>query len=346
MKSINQGDLDNDIIIAEKELDQLLDEEKYWRLRARENWLNWGDRNTKWFHSKAFQRNKKNFLDRIKDANGIWVEGDEGIGEVVVQYFKILFSSSRLDPEVINVATKDIKANISEAQNRELEKPFLRREVERALKDMNPSKAPGPDGVHAMFFQSYWDIIGDDISKVCLDILNGEGEIGPLNNTWISLIPKTKNPEKMENYRPISLCNVVYKIISKAFANRMKHILHSVISPSQATFIPRRLIIDNILIGFECIHVINSKRKGKDGYIIMKLDMSKAYDRVEWDYIRKVMEKLGFGNRWVTLVMKRVESVSYAVKINGFPTAEFLSERGIREGDPLSPTCSSYVQRG
>lgn len=149
------------------------------------------------------------------------------------------------------------------------------------LKSMNPTKAPGPDGLHARFFQKYWDIIGNKVTKICLEVLNEGKDISPLNKTFISLIPKVHQPKKMEEYRPISLCSVIYKLIAKTLANRLKKVLGSIISQTQAAFVPGRLITDNVVVGFECIHAINSKRKGKSGITALKLDMSKAYDRVE-----------------------------------------------------------------
>src|SRR6185437_161715 len=102
------------------------------------------------------------------------------------------------------------------------------------------------------------------------------------NETTIVLIPKVKNPDKLKDLRPISLCNVIYKIVSKALANRLKQILPEVISPAQSDFVLGRLISDNILIAYELTHYMKQKKKGKEGFVAVKLDMSKAYDRVEW----------------------------------------------------------------
>jgi hypothetical protein len=101
------------------------------------------------------------------------------------------------------------------------------------------------------------------------------------NDTWVALIPKVKNPQSMKDLRPISLCNVVYKLVSKVLANRLKIILEDIIAPNQSAFVPGRLITDNVLLAHEVNHFMHNKRKGQVGYAAVKLDMSKAYDRVE-----------------------------------------------------------------
>ena len=124
--------------------------------------------------------------------------------------------------------------------------------------------------------------------------------ITEINKTNIALIPKSNHPSKMADFRPISLCNTTYKLISKVLANRLKLILPSIISENQSAFIPGRLISDNVLVAFEFIHYLNHKDEGKESYMSIKLDMSKAFDRVEWNFIHEVMVKMGFAKNGQT----------------------------------------------
>ena len=138
--------------------------------------------------------------------------------------------------------------------------------------------APGPDGMNALFYQKYWHVVGNDVIVAVLDFLNSGIMIPDINYTHIILIPKVKSLERISDFRPISLCNVIYKIISKAMANRLKQILPQLIAPFQSAFVPGRLIIDNILVAYETLHAMHYRRTGKKGSLAMKLDISKAYD--------------------------------------------------------------------
>jgi hypothetical protein len=178
-------------------------------------------------------------------------------------------------------------------------------------------KALGPDGMPSAFFKNFWDVVGEKVKKEVKDVLKGGPMPAGWNDTTISLIPKVKEPDKVTDLRPISLCNVLYKVVSKVLANRLKKVLPELISPTQSAFVPGRMISDNVLIAYEITHYLLNKNEGDCGYAALKLDMSKAYDRVKWSFSHKMMERMGFGVQWINLIMKCVTTVSYKVKVNG-----------------------------
>jgi hypothetical protein len=215
--------------------------------------------------------------------------------------------------------------------------PYTREEVKKAMFNIGDLKAPGPDGLHAIFYKRFWHIIGEDLTDEVLLAVNSRVIPEGWNHTTIVLIPKVESPESITQFRPISLCNVVYKVIAKLLANRLKHILTYIITPNQSAFVPGRLITDNILVAYESYHTIKSKKTGKYGICAVKLDMHKAYDKVEWTFLQKILVRLGFDHSWVDLIMACVSSVRYQVRLNNELSDYIYPTRGLRQGDPLSP---------
>ena len=178
---------------------------------------------------------------------------------------------------------------VSEEMNSDLIADFSKTEVEIALNQMAPLKAPGPDVIPPIFFQHYWSSIGDDVVKAVLSCVNSNHISSGLNHTFssglnhtfIALIPKVKSLESISEFRPIALCNILYKLVSKVLANRLKRILPQIIFESQSSFQSDKAISDNILVAFETLHHMKTKKYGKVGHMALKLDMSQAYDRLE-----------------------------------------------------------------
>lgn len=158
-----------------------------------------------------------------------------------------------------------------------------------------------------------------------------------INKIYIALIPKCKNPGSPKDFRPISLCNVVMKIVIKVIANGVKCLLPEVVDEEQSAFVKGRLITDNALIAMECFHWLKKKTKGTKGMMAFKLDMAKAYDRMEWPFINVVLLVTGFPTNLIRTIMSCISTVSYQVLINGQSSGSFYPERGIKQGDPLSP---------
>jgi len=231
--------------------------------------------------------------------------------------------------------------------NQQLICPNTCGEIHEALLQMHPTKAPGPDGMPALFFQHHWHIVGKDITCFVLDILNGVSIPGKVNNTFITLISKIKALNTPKDFRPISLCNVIYKLVSKVLVNRLKSILPSIIHEGQSAFVPGHMITDNILVAFEHFHYMKKKRRnGGKGYMALKLDMSKTYDRVEWVFLEQRLTKLGFNTSWVRLIMECVTTVTHIVLVNSQATFHFQPSRGLPQEDLLSPIYIFSVHRG
>jgi len=217
-----------------------------------------------------------------------------------------------------------------------LDTPFISADVTAAIKGMHPSKAPGPDGFHAGFFQRYWHIVGKEVTETVLQVLEGNPMPFGLNDTFITLIPKVPSPQNATQFRPIGLCNVIYKVISKCIVNKLKEVLPDLISPVQSSFVPGRQITDNVILMQEAIHSMRCKR-GNTGWMAIKLDLEKAYDRLRWEFIQDTLSRIRLPASLINVIMQCITSSTLNVLWNGVPTETFMPTRGIRQGDPLSP---------
>ncbi|XP_030487638.2 uncharacterized protein LOC115704575 [Cannabis sativa] len=282
---------------------------------------------------KEAEQNLTNSISKLQNSAGYWVDWQSGLADAIKDYFTDLFNSS---PHTADAITDSIPTTISTAQNMFLLAPVTEEEVSKAVKQMHPDKSPGPDGMTPGFYQRNWNVVGTDVIKLVRNFfLSGLLPAG-LNHTNMVLIPKKKNPMTMGDLRPISLCNVLYKIISKVVANRLKEVLPQLISEYQSAFIPGHLISDNIMISYEVMHYLKRKRHGKEGFMALKLDFSKAYDRVEWSFIEAMMKKMGFHDHFVQLILQCVSTVQYTILNSGKEVGPITPHRGIRQGDPLS----------
>jgi hypothetical protein len=207
-----------------RRLVELFDQEEVmWRQRSSVQWLAAGDKNTHFFHMRASQRRKKNTIVELKREDGSLASGKEELGEMASSFYKELYTSEGIQglEEVMSL----VPVKVSSGMNEMLDSPFDAAEVKKALFEMYPTKAPGPDGFPAHFFQRNWELCGEEVTKAVLRILAGEESPSVVNKTFIVMIPKVASPEEMGQFRPISLCNIVYKIASKVVANRLKRVL-------------------------------------------------------------------------------------------------------------------------
>jgi len=203
--------------------EMLYREEMMWLQRSRVSWLQEGDRNTKFFQQKAIWGSRKNKIRKLKASNGQWCDNPNQLAAMATDFFRALYTKdANVEPDHL-VSMLDTR--VTDEMNDDLCREFTDQEISDALFQIEPLKAPGPDGLPARFFQHNWGLLKEDIIAAVKRFFVDGAMSTEVNDTMIVLIPKIPHPESLSDFRPISLCNVLYKVVSKCLVNRLRPIL-------------------------------------------------------------------------------------------------------------------------
>ena len=307
-------------------------EEDYWRQKASAVWCAQGERNTALFHIMSKRKKARLGINQVTYQESLLTDKKEII-DSAISHFSSLFASS-LCPLVDPVFSLP-PSLVTPEQNSSLTTLPTLAELKKVVFSLKTDSAPGPDGFTGKFFQICWEIIKEDLLECLLDFFSGSSIPLGFSHTFLALIPKTTSPQTWNDYRPISLCSNLQKILSKLLNDRLAGFLPELITANQSGFVKNRAIIDNILLTQEMTYALDNKVSGS--YILVKLDMMKAYDRVHWSFLSTVLTSFGFDSFWIQLVMSIVSSCHYSLLINGESCGFIKSNKGLRQGDPLSP---------
>lgn len=316
----------------------LLIQDYYWHQRARVNWGISGDRNTAFFHAAAITRKRVNTIRAILLPNGEWITEGKDIRDAFIVHFKSIYKKGER-ARVEDVYPEDLLNSVPQVPNAiaaHLEVIPTEGEIQSALMALGPNKAPGPDGFTAKVIQENWDAFGPSILSEVKNFFQTGVMKRQIGRSNLVLILKTDEANMVTQFRPISVCNILYKVISKVLSTRMKPLIDSLISISQSAFIPGREISDNIILFREILH--SFKQAGyKRKEFCLKVDLSKAFDRMDWRYLQQVLSLYGFPERFRSWVMGCVTSAQFSLVFNGRGDGFFQPECGLRQGCALSP---------
>jgi hypothetical protein len=314
--------------------EQLLREEVLWKQKSRELWLTCTDLNTKFFHASTACRRRYNSISFLKTSDGSVLYSRDNIGNYMVDHYKNLFTTTA--PVLDDSLNELIDAVVTEEDNSIICSIPDEVEIYQTIISLGLNKAPGPDGMTGLFYKTYWNIVKYQVVASVQSFFRGGYMLKEFNHTNIALIPKIDNPSQMNHFRPISLTNFNYKIISKILSNRFKPLLQKIISPTQSAFLKGRSIHDNTVLAHEIFHTMKHKQ-GNGGLMAIKLDIEKAFDSMEWDFLLKILRLLGFNSKWIGWIQQCITTTSFSILLDGSPFGLFHPTRGLRQGDPLSP---------
>lgn len=301
-------------------------EESILKQKTKLQWFKYGDTNSKYFHVVMRGRKRKLFIHQNCKDNGDWIQGDDNIANAACEYFEGMFSGThqRINEEVLNC----IPRMLNHEQNQSLQEMPTEDEHNQVVFSMNPNSTAGPDGMSGNFYQSCWGVIKVDLLKVVQYFFCGNAIPKYFSHSCLVLLPKVDHPNKLTDFRPISLSNFISKIFSTLLTLRLAPILPSLISENQSSFVKGRSISKNIMLAQEIIHEIKKAKEGDN--VVIKLDMAKAYDRVSWSFTCMVLRRMGFGKIFIDMVWRIMSNNRY-----GF----FHSTRGLKQGDPYHQLC-------
>ena len=293
-----------------------------------------GDKCSAEFFKSVRQKNSRAVLSELKDKHGRRFTRREDLDTICYNFYKNLYGHKEVSEEAIMEVFSSFRASFSEEMNASLTKEISERELGGIVRDMAKGKAPGHDGIPIEFFQRLWPAVGQDF----LHMLIRSIEIGELHEGVtkgvICLIPKEGDLKDLNHWRPITLLPVIYKIFAKTLQLRLQPMLRDVISPEQTAFLPLRFILDNIVLTQETLHWAKTSRQPT---MFLKLNFSKAYDKVSWRFLFHTMHMMGIDDKFIQWVKLLFGNASALVNINGSLGRNFKVERGVRQGCPLAP---------
>ncbi|VFR03157.1 unnamed protein product [Cuscuta campestris] len=340
-----EQEFDNDPNITNKEILNLKKshlafvtnlEYTFWKQKSNIKWLADGDVNTKFFHNFVKEKRRKQHISCLLNDNGESINTTNELEQLITSHYNSLFNNS--EPSCASSDYDQFMSAIPhvllQSHNEDLLRLPLEVEIKNTLWAMDPNSAVGPDGYIVFFFKHCWDIIKKELISACQEVWLGTPLPDAATSSNLVLIPKVDNPSSVHDFRPICLSTVTIKLASKCLANRLSKLLTILISEEQGAYMMGKDISEQILLIKEMVH--NLDRKAWGGNIIVKLDLSKAFDKLKWSFLFDVLLRFGFSNRFIHIIHNLMNSSKYSLVVNGKPCVFFIQTRGIKQGDPLS----------
>jgi hypothetical protein len=329
---LSDHEIDLKHYLKERLVSLLWEEEIKWYERAKVKTLLEGDANTMFFHLVANGKHRKQLIYRLEDDNAVAVSSNR-LKCHITNYYKNLFGiPKQTEITLMEDQIHDIP-QVSDEENEILIVDFTENEVREAVFQMEHNKSPRPNGFPAEFYQVFCGVIKDDLLAMFHDFYKDSLDLFSLNFGIITLIPKIENAAKIQQYRPICVLNVSFKIFTKVGTNRLNKVARTVVSPTQTAFMPGRNIMEGVVILHETIHELHTK---KSNGVIFKIDFEKTYDKAKWSFLQQTLHMKGFSPNWCRWIQNMISGGSVGIKVNDDIGPYFQTKWGLRQGDPMS----------
>lgn len=304
-------------------------------IRSRAKWLEEGEKNSNYFFALEKRNRKRNNITSLH-VNGVICSEPNTISNYITSFYKNLYTSkfNQVKCEAFMNHIQKFTPLISEDFKVTCEAELLCSEITDAVNSMKLKKSPGSDGLTVEFYLCFWDLIKDHLLSMYNECINRQEMTTTMKQGLITLIPKPgKDPLTIENWRPISLLNVDYKILAQAYAKRLKKNLEEIISENQNGFMAKRHISSNIRLVLDLIDYsdhINSKA------LMVFLDFYKAFDSIEHSFIIRTLQIFGFGDKFIKNIIMFFKNINSSVILYPRMSRRFSVSRGVRQGCPIS----------
>lgn len=305
-----------------------------------------GDRCPKFFHALVKQKVNKRHISAISLEDGSLTSSSEQVaGEFLKHFQSLLGTAVNCDPIDLDILNAWPKLNY--VQKSELVMSISNEDIRKALFSIGDDKSPGPDGYTAHFFKKSWFSVGEQFCDAIKEFFASGSLLKQINHTTIALVPKSDNASTVSNFRPIACCNITYKVISKIISARLALVLSSIIDLAQSAFVEGRSMIENICLAQELFRKYH--RKSTSPRCIIKVDLRKAFDSINWSFLKSMLQRLNFPDQFIQWIMQCVTITTYSIALNGGLNGLFKGAKRLRQGDPLSPflfvICLEYFSR-
>ena len=306
--------------------------EKGAQIRSKAQWIEEGEKPTKYFFNLEKQTQPKNAINEL-EINNRTLKANVEILEGARDFYQQLYTAEQINLDDQIWLTNQLTTKLDDFSREQCEGPIKMDEITKAVTKMHNNKTPGPDGIPKEFYVKFWNLLKDHLT----DIYNENFDIGNMTESQQEAILRLlyKKDEKwLKNWRPISLLNVDYKIAAAVIADRLRKVLPELIHEDQTCGIPNRSIHENL---YRLRDMINNTKQNNTNMILVGLDQEKAFDRVDRSFLKRILNRMNFGStfkRWIEVLY---EGAKCQIINNGWLSDPVFLKRGLRQGCPLSP---------